>query len=222
MAHRQIRNIAQANLTITNKILKIDYPYVIYQVSNIATLKKFGYQEKPKPKSLNFLEKILAIFVYIISIISILFALIFYIFKQIPSAIVFSFFTLIIITLYRAIIKREEVLKIIRKAKAGVAKNTSQKEINGIWFAMIGKLIEILFKGKKDVRYVYGVSISSNDGKNVSISDYRESRVEEIMTRLSQVMENQDIPANYHFVVEGDMIQQSGNFDVGVNQGSIN
>ncbi|MGI2904915.1 hypothetical protein [Tolypothrix sp. VBCCA 56010] len=222
MSPRQIRNIKPANLSITNKTLKIDYPHVVYQIRNIATFNKTWYQQKEKPilpEKLGCVIKIILIF----NSLRFINAFIFLILGQVIEAVISLVLGLSPIVLYITIFKRTAVFKIIQIARAKVAENTSQKEILKIWLAMIKEIIKIIFvEEKKQPLYIHGVSISTNDGKKVNIYDYRQEYIEQIMASLHEVMENQDTPASYHFVVEGDLIQQSGNFDVGVNQGNIN
>ncbi|MEI2581918.1 hypothetical protein V5G28_025040 [Scytonema sp. PRP1] len=137
--------------------------------------------------------------------------------QVIELIIVISVYGLSPFVLYRIIVKRTTVFQIIQKARTGVAKKSSYK-----WLAMIKELIKVIFIEEKKQPLYYGVSISTNDGKKVSIPHYDEEYIENIMAKIYEVMENQDTPASYHFVVEGDLIQQSGNFDVGVNQGNMN
>jgi hypothetical protein len=185
MSPRQIRNIKPANLSITNKTLKIDYPHVVYQIRNIATFNKTWYQQKEKPNLQEQLETFIIAFLILIAYFLIMGAFNSLSHGQVINAIVCSvLFGLLAFVIYKKNIKRT--------------------------------------KTKKQPLYIHGVSISTNDGKKVSIYDSRQEYIEQIMASLHEVMENQDTPASYHFQVEGDLIQQSGNFDVGVNQGNIN
>jgi hypothetical protein len=50
MAPRQIRGISKAKVSITNKTLKVDRPYIVYQIKNIATLNE-DFKELPRERN---------------------------------------------------------------------------------------------------------------------------------------------------------------------------
>lgn len=175
MAPRQLRNLRQANLFITNKTIKIDAPLVIYQVKNIASIDK---RIKEPEKIFN--NRLLTFASNMISLFPMGFAVLILI-----SIFLFPFILPLLL----------------------------------IYWLIKGKP---KFLERKIPKILYGVSISTSDGKFLTIYDMKEEFIDNIISRIYEVMENQAASASYHFAIEGDMIQQSGNFGIGINQGSIN
>jgi hypothetical protein len=80
------------------------------------------------------------------------------------------------------------------------------------------------FQGIKELiqQKDYGILISTNDARTIIIYDKNERFIDDIISKLYEVMENQNTPISYHCKIEGDVIQQNGHFDIGVNRGRIN
>ncbi|GJD22921.1 hypothetical protein RIVM261_078770 [Rivularia sp. IAM M-261] len=68
----------------------------------------------------------------------------------------------------------------------------------------------------------FSVAIFTADGKSVTIPGESEQYIDDIMSKIYEVMQNEDIVVNHHLKVNGDVIVQNGNFDTGVNKGIIN
>jgi hypothetical protein len=176
MAHRNLSNLKQANLSINNKTLKIDRPYVVYQIPNITSVDKII--KRPGDDD-------------------IIFTIIGY---------SFSFSVCLVI------------IGLLGLAFSG----------NLFWLVpcVLGSattaMFWILLKERIENQTKYGAFISTNDAKSVTIYDKDERFIEDIMSKLYQVMENQDEPVKYNFTIQGDIIQQSGNFGIGINRGRIN
>lgn len=66
----------------------------------------------------------------------------------------------------------------------------------------------------------YGVHIETNSGGTSLIASTDESSIDEIIEKIVEVMNNQDVPASYTFnVSDGDIINQSGSFENGLRVG---
>lgn len=76
-------------------------------------------------------------------------------------------------------------------------------------------IVERILKKKK-----YGVRIETNSGGTSLIASTKESFIDEVIEKIVEVMNNQDIPANYTFnISDGDIINQSGSFENGLRVG---
>lgn len=177
MASKHLRNLKHANLLITNKTLKIDYPYVVYQINNITSMdKRF---RKP-----NYWLILNIVYQHLVAL----------------------FITFVFLGFINAIFKNPTIVG-----------SLALLFIVLLIFLMIKNIIDLLQK-----KVEYSVSIFTNDGKSVTIPSNNGQFIDNIMSRIYEVMENEDTPVNYHFEVEGDIIQQNGHFGVGVNRGTIN
>ncbi len=66
----------------------------------------------------------------------------------------------------------------------------------------------------------YGITIETNAGSTRLLTSNDESLINRIINTIAEIMNNQDKPANYTFnVSDGDIINQSGSFENGVQVG---
>ena len=178
MAPKYRKNFKQANLSITNKTLKIDHPFVIYQIRNITSVDKRRF----RPDYIKNLSMIFSRTFYLLG---------FLFFEAWISPYLFAYGDIPILSIG---------LKIIRFI------------IFIEWLIVLIKELSRMIR-----RWKYGVVISTNDASAVAIYSRKED-VDEIILRVYEVMENQEENVSYHYRIEGDIIQQSGNFGIGVNQ----
>ena len=83
-----------------------------------------------------------------------------------------------------------------------------------IFLAACG-IIERFTKAKR-----YGITIETNAGSTKLLTSKDESLINRIINTIAEIMNNQDQPANYTFnVSDGDIINQSGSFENGVQVG---
>ena len=83
-----------------------------------------------------------------------------------------------------------------------------------IFLAACG-IIERFTKAKR-----YGITIETNAGSTKLLTSKDESLINRIINTIAEIMNNQDKPANYTFnVSDGDIINQSGSFENGVQVG---
>jgi hypothetical protein len=63
----------------------------------------------------------------------------------------------------------------------------------------------------------YGLSIEMNSGSARLIASKNEKLIDNIVSRIVEIMNNRDVPANYTFnIADGDIVNQSGTFETGV------
>jgi hypothetical protein len=175
MAHRNLSNLKQANLSINNKTLRIDNPYIVYHIPNIASVDKV----KKEPGQDDFVLTLL----------------------HWTYALSFG----------------------CAAAMISMAFSKSLMYLGGsIVLMLIGILSCRGWIKRKENNIKFGVIISTNDAKTIAIYDRNARVIDDIISKLYEVMENQEQPISYHFRLEGDVVQQFGNFGVGINRGRIN
>jgi hypothetical protein len=104
MAPKYRNNLKQSNLLITNKTLKINYPFVVYQIRNIASVDKRRF----RPNYIKIFYTILTIIIYWCCMSIGLASLI----KYYPK---FSFLTLVVVSICYIILLINEFVKMIRR-----------------------------------------------------------------------------------------------------------
>ncbi|MGG6267530.1 hypothetical protein [Leptolyngbya sp. AN10] len=204
MAPRQIRGIKRAEVSITNKTLQLDNPFVVFQIGNIVDISAETKHLPPEPDPIT------------TAIVRIGGALIQFIKEYFIVGIAFLFINGLIPLLFGA-----SVGGFISTALSTIASLV-------IFYKLLKRVIEIVkaarisLKKKDAPKVLYGVSIATSNGKFFRIYDYRQSRRDEILFNLAEVMKNQDQPVSCVFQIEGDFtgdfIQQSGVFGTGVNK----
>lgn len=85
------------------------------------------------------------------------------------------------------------------------------------WLNIIfGVLSGIGIWERKTKKLIYGVEIETNAGNTRYIASRNESSIDEIIDTIFQVMKNQDATVNSTFKIEGDLINQTGLFQKGI------
>ncbi|MGG6269889.1 hypothetical protein ACQ4M3_26570 [Leptolyngbya sp. AN03gr2] len=257
MPPRNVGSIKAANLSITNKTLKLDTPYIVYQVKNIASVNKFVTQPDQNDSILRSInQEIQSVQLQIASKVPILGFAIFVIGICAIVLLSSAFHASDFVALVR-LVAGLGIIYALWKAKANhtldslkYGKYTPLVALIPLLYLLGGNVFTLMFMGggflvlyrtqnkindhKNEISKLndkishrmidgvrYCISISTNDSRSFTIRHRYEPFVDEVMAKLHEVMENQDTSVHYHFQVEGDVIQQSGNFGVGVNQGSI-
>lgn len=178
MPSNNLKSSKQANLLITNKTLKIDNPYVVYQINNIASMDKR--------------------------------------YKKPDYSIIFS---TIIFCIFIALFTSSLIVNVLRIFFIPYSISGLVALINiFFWIRLMIKTILYILRKKGS----FSVAIFTADGKSVTIPGESEQYIDDIMSKIYEVMQNEDIVVNHHLKVNGDVIVQNGNFDTGVNKGIIN
>lgn len=178
MPSNNLKSSKQANLLITNKTLKIDNPYVVYQINNIASMDKR--------------------------------------YKKPDYSIIF---TIIIFGIFLALFTSSLIVNVLRIFSIPYSISGLVALINiFFWLHLMIKNILYILRKKGH----FSVAIFTTDGKSVTIPSESEQYIDNIMSKIYEVMQNEETPVNHHFKINGDVIVQSGNFGNGVNKGTIN
>ncbi|NEN93093.1 DUF6232 family protein [Okeania sp. SIO2B3] len=86
------------------------------------------------------------------------------------------------------------------------------------WSVIILTALGIIERFTKAKRY--GITIETSAGSTRLLTSKDESLINRIINTITEIMNNQDKPANYTFnVSDGDIINQSGSFENGVQVG---